>query len=76
MSSFYFVVQVIIAKKQKDALEKKMKDMEKDRENLLSKNKMLISERARICQTLDTKVRIIDHDSLTKSFKIYSSAFG
>ncbi|KAK8389249.1 hypothetical protein O3P69_020887 [Scylla paramamosain] len=49
--------EVIIARKQKEALEKKMKDMEKERENLLSKNKMLISERARICQTLDTKVQ-------------------
>lgn len=54
----FFVFQVIIAKKHKEALEKKMKDMEKERENLLGKNKMLISERARICQTLDTKVRI------------------
>lgn len=49
--------EVIIARKQKEALEKKMKDMEKERENLLSKNKMLITERARICQTLDTKVQ-------------------
>lgn len=47
-----------MAKKQKEAVEKKMKEMERERENLLSKNKMLISERARICQTLDTKVRI------------------
>ncbi|MPC38590.1 Coiled-coil domain-containing protein 186 [Portunus trituberculatus] len=47
--------EVIIARKQKEALEKRMKDMEKERENLLSKNKMLISERARICQTLDAK---------------------
>ncbi|XP_045135473.1 coiled-coil domain-containing protein 186-like isoform X2 [Portunus trituberculatus] len=49
--------EVIIARKQKEALEKRMKDMEKERENLLSKNKMLISERARICQTLDAKVQ-------------------
>lgn len=53
-------MQVIVARKQKEASEKKMKEMEKERENLLSKNKMLISERARICQTLDTKVRIIE----------------
>ncbi|KAG0693442.1 Coiled-coil domain-containing protein 186 [Chionoecetes opilio] len=52
--------EVIVSKKQKEALEKRMKDMEKERENLLSKNKMLISERARICQTLDTKVRVIE----------------
>ncbi|XP_045588756.2 coiled-coil domain-containing protein 186 isoform X1 [Procambarus clarkii] len=49
--------EVIVAKKQKEAIEKKMKEMEKEREQLLSKNKMLISERARICQTLDTKVQ-------------------
>lgn len=49
--------EVIVAKKQREAVEKKMKEMEKERENLLSKNKMLISERARICQTLDTKVQ-------------------
>lgn len=36
-----------------------MKEMEKEREQLLSKNKMLIGERARICQTLDTKVIIL-----------------
>lgn len=56
---FTFIIQVIVARKQKEAVEKKMKEMEKERENLLSKNKMLISERARICQTLDTKVRPI-----------------
>lgn len=49
--------EVIVAKKQKEAVEKKMKEMEKEREQLVSKNKMLISERARICQTLDTKVQ-------------------
>lgn len=49
--------EVIVARKQKEAAEKKMKEMEKERENLLGKNKMLISERARICQTLDTKVQ-------------------
>lgn len=36
-----------------------MKEMEKEREQLLNKNKMLIGERARICQTLDTKVSIL-----------------
>lgn len=49
--------EVIVAKKQKEAVEKKMKEMEKEREQLLNKNKMLISERARICQTLDTKIQ-------------------
>lgn len=52
--------EVIVARQQKEAVEKKMKEMEKEREQLLSKNKMLIGERARICQTLDTKVQKIN----------------
>ncbi|XP_042220559.1 coiled-coil domain-containing protein 186-like, partial [Homarus americanus] len=49
--------EVIVAKKQKEAVEKKMKEMEREREQLIAKTKMLISERARICQTLDTKIQ-------------------
>lgn len=57
--NFFTFLQVIVARQQKEAVEKKMKEMEKEREQLLSKNKMLIGERARICQTLDTKVNIL-----------------
>ncbi|XP_064094740.1 coiled-coil domain-containing protein 186-like isoform X2 [Macrobrachium nipponense] len=49
--------EVIVARKQKEVIEKKLKDMEKEREQLQNKNKMLVSERARLCQTLDTKVQ-------------------
>ncbi|KAK3868015.1 hypothetical protein Pcinc_026561 [Petrolisthes cinctipes] len=52
--------EVILAKKQKEGVEKKLREFEKEREQLQAKNKMLISERARICQTLDTKVQKVN----------------
>ncbi|KAK7068517.1 hypothetical protein SK128_026128 [Halocaridina rubra] len=49
--------EVIVARKQKEIIEKKLKEMEKEREQLQNKNKMLVAERARLCQTLDIKVQ-------------------
>ncbi|XP_076043386.1 coiled-coil domain-containing protein 186-like isoform X2 [Oratosquilla oratoria] len=49
--------EVILAKRLKENIEKKIKDMEKDREAYLNKIKVLNGEKTRICLTMDSKVQ-------------------
>jgi len=48
--------EVIIQKKERESLEKKLREMEREKDLLLGKMKGISTDKTRICQMLDNKV--------------------
>ena len=52
--------EVITAQSHRESIEKKMKDLMKERDGLQEKIKHLNSEKTRVCHMLDAKVNVFD----------------